>query len=167
MAPAICTGTTVAGSGEIPAGHTYKIREVEMLAGEENLIPMSERSKDEARELGRKGGIRSGEVRKQNADIKKRLKEIANMALRAGDIDEITTMADAKSANLSISDALLVKMIAMALGGNIKAMNSLLGMLSNDPGEAQEASQSVSNSFVQALTSTASEVWANEAPEEE
>ena len=137
------------------------------MAGEENLIPMSERSKDEARELGRKGGIRSGEVRKQNADIKKRLKEIANMALRAGDIDEITTMADAKSANLSISDALLVKMIAMALGGNIKAMNSLLGMLSNDPGEAQEASQSVSNSFVQALTSTASEVWANEAPEEE
>lgn len=137
------------------------------MANEENLIPMSERSKTEARELGRQGGIRSGEVRRQNADLKKRLKEIANMALRAGDIDEITTLADAKSANLSVSDALLVKLVAMALGGNIKAMNTLMGMLANDPTEAQEASQSVSNSFVQALTSTASEVWANEAPEEE
>ena len=137
------------------------------MANEENLIPMNERTKSEQREIARMGGIRSGEVRKQNADLKKRLKEIANMALRDGKIDEITTLADAKNANLSISDALLVKLVVMALGGNIKAMNTLMGMLSNDPTEAQDAQQSVSNSFVQALTSTASEVWANEAPEEE
>ena len=138
------------------------------MANEENLVPFtSEQSREEAVKNGRKGGIRSGEVRRQNADMKKRLKEIVNMALRDGDIDEITTLADAKNANLSISDALLVKLVAMALGGNIKAMNTLMGMLSNDPTEAQDAQQSVSNSFVQALTNTASEVWANEAPEEE
>ena len=62
------------------------------MANEENLIPMSERSKKEARELGRKGGIESGRVRKQNADIKKRLKEIANMALRDGKIDKIVAL---------------------------------------------------------------------------
>lgn len=137
------------------------------MANEENLIPMNERTKDEQREIARQGGIASGKVRKQNADIKKRLKEIANMALREGKIDEITTLADAKSANLSISDALLVKLVAMALSGNIKAMNTLMGMLGTDNTEAQEASQSVSNSFVQALNGTAAEVWANEAPEEE
>ena len=137
------------------------------MANEENLIPMNERTKEEQREIARQGGIASGKVRKQQADLKKRLKEIANMALRAGDIEEITTLADAKSANLSVSDALLVKLVAMALGGNIKAMNTLMGMLGNDPTEAQEASQSVSNGFVQALNGTAAEVWANEAPEEE
>ena len=137
------------------------------MANEENLIPMNERTKEEQREIARQGGIASGKVRKQQADLKKRLKEIANMALRAGDIDEITTLADAKSANLSISDALLVKLVAMALGGNIKAMNTLMGMLGNDPTEAQETPQSVANSFVQALNGTAAEVWANEAPEEE
>ena len=134
---------------------------------EENLIPMSERSKDEARELGRKGGIRSGEVRRQNADIRKRLREIVNMPLRDGNIDEITTLADAKNANLSISDALLVKQVVMALGGNIKAMNTLMGMLGNDPTEPQEAPQSVTSGFIDALSGTAAEVWANEAPEEE
>ena len=138
------------------------------MANEENLVPFtSEQSREEAARNGRKGGIRSGEVRRQNADIKKRLKEIVNLTLRDGDIDEIKTLADAKSANLSISDALVVKLIAMALGGNIKAMNTLMGMLANDPTEAQEAPQSVSNSFVQALNNSAMGVWANETPKEE
>ena len=138
------------------------------MANEENLVPFtSNQSREEAVSNGRKGGIRSGEVRRQNADLKKRLREIANMALRDGKIDEITTLADAKSANLSISDALLVKLVVMALNGNIKAMNTLMGMLGNDNTEAQEAPQSVSSGFVSALNGTAMEVWANEAPEEE
>ena len=137
------------------------------MAGEENLIPMSERSKAEARELGRKGGIESGRVRKQNADIKKRLREIASMALNDGEIADIKTLADAKGANLSISDALVVKLVTMALSGNIKAMNKVMELLGNDPTEAQEAPQSITSGFVDALNGTAMEVWANEAPEEE
>ena len=138
------------------------------MANEENLVPFtSDQSHEEAVRNGRKGGIESGKVRKQNADLKKRLKEIANMALREGDIDEIKTLADAKSANLSISDALLVKLVAMALGGNIKAMNTLMGMLGNDPTEAQETPQSITSGFIGALSGTAAEVWADEAPKEE
>ena len=137
------------------------------MANEENLIPMNERSKTEARELGRKGGIESGRVRKQNADIKKRLREIASMALNDGEIADIKTLADAKGANLSISDALVVKLVTMALSGNIKAMNKVMELLGNDPTEAQEAPQSVTSGFVDALNGTAMEVWANEAPEEE
>lgn len=38
----------------------------------ENLIPTNKRSKDEARELGRKGGIASGKARKEKADFKKK-----------------------------------------------------------------------------------------------
>jgi hypothetical protein len=137
------------------------------MANEDNLIPMNERTKDEQRKIARQGGIASGKVRKQNADIKKRLKEIANMALRDGKIDKIKTLADAKSANLSVSDALLVKLVAMALNGNIKAMNTLMGMLENDPTEAQEATQSVTSGFIDALNGTAAEVWADETPKEE
>ena len=139
------------------------------MAGEDNLIPMSERSKEEARELGRKGGIESGRVRKQNADIKKRLREIANMALNDGEVKDIKTLAEAKGANLSISDALVVKLVTMALSGNIKAMNKVMELLGNDPTEAQEAPQSVTSGFIDALNGTAAEVWANEdeAPKEE
>lgn len=138
------------------------------MANEENLVPFtSEQSREEAVKNGRKGGIASGIARRQNADLRKRLKEMVNMALRDGDIDEIKTLADAKSANLSIADALLVKLVAMALNGNIKAMNTLMGMLGNDPTEPQEAPQSITSGFIDALNGTAAEVWADEAPKEE
>lgn len=39
-----------------------------------NLIPNSERSPSELREMGRKGGIKSGEVRRQKRDMLKMAK---------------------------------------------------------------------------------------------
>ena len=45
------------------------------MAKEDNLIPMSERSESEVRELGRKGGIASGETRREKATMKKTIKE--------------------------------------------------------------------------------------------
>ena len=137
------------------------------MANEENLIPMNERTKSEQRAIARQGGIASGKARKQKADMKKRLQEIIGMAMRDGKTDKIKTLADAKNANLSVSDAILVKLILMALNGNIKAMNTLMGLLENDPTEAQEAPQSVTSGFIDALNGTAAEVWADEAPEEE
>lgn len=118
-------------------------------------------------EIATKASAKAVEVRQQNADIRKRLREIANMALKNGKIDKIKTIEDAKNANLSVSDALLVKLILMALNGNIKAMNTLMGMLETNPTEAQEAPQSITNSFIEALNNTATEVWADEAPKEE
>lgn len=43
------------------------------MANEQNLIPNNERSPSEVRENGRKGGIRSGEVRREKANLKKQL----------------------------------------------------------------------------------------------
>ena len=138
------------------------------MANEENLVPFtSEQSHEEAVKNGRKGGIASGIARRQSADIRKRLREIANMALTDGDVKDIKSLADAKGANLSISDALVVKLVTMALGGNIKAMNKVMELLGNDPTEAQETPQSVTSGFIDALNGTAAEVWADEAPKEE
>ena len=135
--------------------------------GYKNLIPASERSKDEARSNGKKGGKKSGEVRSANAVMRKRLKQIVKMTLKEGKADKIKNLADAKGANLTISDALLVKLVTMALGGNIKAINKLMELLGMNDTETPEAPQEQSNSFVEALNNTAAEVWANEAPEEE
>lgn len=46
--------------------------------GKENLIPFSERSKEEARENGRKGGQASGRSRRQKAQAKKIVEDILN-----------------------------------------------------------------------------------------
>ena len=42
-----------------------------MANGHENLIPFSERSEEEARENGRKGGKASGVARRKKADLRK------------------------------------------------------------------------------------------------
>lgn len=46
------------------------------MANEENLIPFNERSEKETRELGRKGGIASGEARRQKKTMVETLKAI-------------------------------------------------------------------------------------------
>ena len=138
------------------------------MANEENLIPFtSEQSREEAKKNGRKGGIASGKARSANAEMRKRLEQMLKMTLKEGKAEKIKTLEDAKVANLTISDALLVKLIAMALKGNIKAMNKLMELIGMDSQEPPETPQSASNSFAQALNNSAMEVWANEAPEEE
>ena len=42
-----------------------------MANNEGNLIPVTERSKEEARELSKKGGIASGKARREKADLRK------------------------------------------------------------------------------------------------
>jgi len=52
--------------------------------GQENLIPFSERSVEEARKLGRKGGIRSGEVRREKATMKATLEMLLDEKYKNG-----------------------------------------------------------------------------------
>lgn len=50
------------------------------MANEQNLKPV--RNEKEARELGKKGGIRSGEVRREKASFKKSLETLLNSDIR-------------------------------------------------------------------------------------
>lgn len=45
---------------------------------EDNLIPLNKRTKKEQREIARKGGIRSGQVRRENATMRETLKMLLN-----------------------------------------------------------------------------------------
>lgn len=48
---------------------------------EQNLIPVTKRSKSEARELSVKGGVNSGASRRAKRDVKTRLKEALEIAI--------------------------------------------------------------------------------------
>lgn len=70
-----------------------------------NLIPTNKRSKEEARELGRKGGQRSGEVRRE----KKMLRELAEEKL-------LEKMSNGKT----MQDNLITKAASLAFSNNAK-----------------------------------------------
>ena len=85
-----------------------------MANGMDNLIPNSERSPEEVRENGRKGGIASGVVRRRKKDLREACLAILET--------EITTKSGDK---MTGSEAMVAKLFQQAVKGNIKAFEVL------------------------------------------
>ena len=67
--------------------------------GTDNLIPMSERTKEEASELGRIGGIASGKARREKATMKATLEMLLNETNKQGKTyQELVTLGLLKGA---------------------------------------------------------------------
>ena len=99
------------------------------MANEENLIPASQRSKSEARENSKKGGIASGASRRRKKALRTALKEAMAMQLKELHPDmQAAIMKAAKlgDAELTVSDAVLGSIIRSACAGNPKMMKILL-----------------------------------------
>lgn len=88
------------------------------------VTPASERSPEERRENGRKGGIASGESKRAKKAMRERLEILLGMSLKGGkgaDIEAIKNFADIKGKNITVEDAMLVAQIQKALKGDTTA----------------------------------------------
>ena len=86
------------------------------MANNENLKPV--RTKNEARERGRNGGKKSGEVRRRKADFRRTL----NLLLTAEiDSPEWTPVLEALGLESTLESAMLAAQIKEAMNGNTKA----------------------------------------------
>lgn len=115
---------------------------------QDDLIPFSERSKDEAKELGQKGGIASGAVRRKKAAMKdvaamvlglKRKvsdKTIAQLSEMGIDAEEITTQTLA-----------LMKLGDKAITGDIKALECLRDTAGEKPTDKVDMSHAFIGDF--------------------
>ena len=95
------------------------------MAGTDNLIPMSERSKDEVREIGRKGGINSGIARKQKATLRKTLEQLLDTVPKSESNPEGKTFRELTTEGLMIG----------AINGkaeNYKIMAQMLGEMEEE-----------------------------------
>ena len=100
-----------------------------MAKGHENLIPASQRSKEEARGNGRKGGIKSGESRRRRKALRTALKEAISLTLKDLHPDlknGIMRAARIRDDGLTIGDAILGSIVRSACAGDPKMMKILL-----------------------------------------
>lgn len=102
------------------------------MANEKNLVPANQRSKSEARENGRKGGLNSGKSRRRRKALRTMLKEAVSLPL--SDLPEdlkagIMKAAQIKDDSLLVSDAVLGSLIRTACKGNSQMMRLLLDTL--------------------------------------
>lgn len=98
-------------------------------ANVENLISSAQRSKEEVRRNGRKGGIKSGEKRRMIRDWKEVINSTLAMPLKNGAIDEhIESLSDARKKNVTAQTAIALKQIARAVSGDTKAAEFILSI---------------------------------------
>lgn len=90
------------------------------MANEENLIPFDKRSVNEARESGKKGGIKSGQARRK----KKSMKQAMNLLLSLPVSDENAQRLAQLGIDVDDADNQMLMMVSMmqrAIKGNVTA----------------------------------------------
>lgn len=127
-----------------------------MAKREDNLIPFNKRSKTEARENGKAGGIASGIARRKKSTIKSLLKDWADSPISNAQLKK-----QAESFGLDTDEGKAVLTAAIlknALKGNSKYMEYALKLLGED-----SAPDDVANDgFVDAFKATAADDWGDD-----
>lgn len=105
------------------------------MANSENLIPNSQRTPEELREITRKGGIASGKARAAKRDLRQALEMLLEK-----------DFTDKNGNVLSGTEALTAKLFEQAMKGNIRAFETLRDTVGQKPVEkvmVAEVDQSV------------------------
>lgn len=146
--------------------------------GHENLIPMDRRSKDEAREIGRRGGKASGAVRKKRADMKKEARAMLDIPVnnprsvnQAGkkygkplSAEHIKSLAGVSGDNYSAGVGVLLALLQSAIHGDVRAAKFLFTIAGAfDKKQQSTEEQQTDDGFLDALNGTAAGDWSDEA----
>lgn len=92
---------------------------------------------EEARELGRKGGKKSGEVRAAKKTMRETLSLLLDLPLKSGDLkdlEKIKSLAGLSGQNVTVQTALLLAQLKKALAGDNKAFSAIIEII-NAPNE--------------------------------
>lgn len=95
----------------------------------ENLIPLNKRTKDDQREIQKKGGIASGKVRREKADLKKKVNQILEMDVFSPQLKEAL---EEKGLSATNQTAVVTVLLQKALKGDIRAIELLAKMNGNE-----------------------------------
>lgn len=97
-----------------------------------NLIPMNERTKDEQREIARKGGKESGKVRRHKRSMKEAAQLILQLPARAEQAALLQKygIPENDCTNLML---VMAKAVQMAADGNLKAAEFIRDTLGENP----------------------------------
>lgn len=102
--------------------------------GQENLIPVTQRTEEERKELCRKGGIRSGEVRREKRDAKNLAALVLDCVPKMPDV--VTRQMKDLNLGKGKPEARLIAMgatVRKAMAGDLKSLEFLLKLTGELP----------------------------------
>ena len=115
---------------------------------EQNLIPNSERTPSELREITRSGGKKSGEVRRKRKTIKQQLELLLSTPVSNEDLKkQIKKWGIDDDDDINNQMAVTVSLYQQALKGNTKAIEIIRDTVGEKPVEKLEHSGNIGNSL--------------------
>lgn len=92
------------------------------MSGKDNLIPFSERTEEEQRQIRKKGGVASGKARRNKKDLRKALEALLEKK-----------WTDKNGKKLTGTEAITTKLFEQAMKGNVKAFETIRATVGQDP----------------------------------
>lgn len=109
------------------------------MANEQNLIPFtSEQNREEAKKNGQKGGIKSGEVRRQRKAMKEQMEILLSLPFKQEKQLKFMKSLGIEEEEIDNQMALMVAMYAKALKGDVQAFNAIREVTQDDKTINQE-----------------------------
>jgi len=103
------------------------------VANEQNLRTPST---DEARSMGKKGGIASGKARREKKMFRETLETILFMPMKTGesmDVEKIQNFASIKGQNISVQEAIMIAQVQKAMKGDTRAAEYIRDTVGQKP----------------------------------
>ena len=99
---------------------------------EKNLVPFSARSKSEASENGRKGGIKSGEARRRKRNLKAALKAVLALPVQDTETWNALSALGIDPADIDNQTAIVCALMSKAMAGDVAAFKEIRSLLGED-----------------------------------
>ena len=108
------------------------------------LKSLGKRTTEEQRMIAQKGGKASGKARKDKREQKQIIMDVLAMPLEEGSVEQITSLAAAEGANLSINQAIIIQQVKRALKGDTRAAEYLRDTSGQKPSDKVQIDAGVS-----------------------
>ena len=93
-------------------------------------------------EAGKKGGKASVEARRRRKELKETLEILLNMSLdkrrKNVDIEKIQAFADLKGKNVTVDEAMMMKLVQKALSGDLNSISMIRDTIGEKPSDKVE-----------------------------
>ena len=100
------------------------------------------KTKEQLSEAGKKGGKASVEARRRRKELKETLEILLNMSLdkrrKNVDIEKIQAFADLKGKNVTVDEAMMIKLVQKALSGDLNSISMVRDTIGEKPSDRVE-----------------------------
>ena len=105
------------------------------MAGKENLVSLADRTTDEQREIAKKGGKKSGEVRRQKRTLKEQMETLLSLPVKDENTRKFIESLGIDPDTIDNATAITLSIYQEALKGNTKAYELIRDTLGEKPSD--------------------------------